>query len=735
MAIDEESQNRLGKKWPWDRALLAEFLTKLSQGNPGVVVLDLVLSGASDPQHDQVLADAIRSGPPILLAAYLDKHGDPVLPNSLFLEAGGHAGMINKPRDIDLTVRKLFWGARLPMQSELLFASEIQAAAIHRKIPLQDIRLEPAAARLRLGPQVVPLEPPLGSIGINYLITPSQLETVSFWRVVQDQLPPDRVRGKIVLVGSTREITHDVYPTSLGLMAGVVINANGILTLMTGRFVQPLPLWLSVPLGFLFVLSILLMIYWKPPLWAGLYTAGLTLVSIACGFLALLWFNFRTESLSVVLMAGGAFLAGLTYKYLLLVVQALRLHRHVLTDSLSGAVTERYFRLRLDNEWPCIAKSRRPSSMLVIQMDPISVQLQHSSWPDVQGNLHGIVEALKQHLKGQGGLAGRLREDRFAVFLPGMDLDRAKAWTEKTRDGLQSVHGRLSFGLAATQQAAVPSIQHLLLSADAAAGRSWTMENRRIELYNPAMDNIVLPNTSGGGEQAGQAALDYVASELEDRNRAVEKALNDLRHAHKEIESHFLEVTKSLIMALETKDEYTAGHLDRVSRYATRLAEVLRLPPEEVEAIREAAVLHDIGKIGLPDEVLHKVGRLTDEEVGIIRQHLAIGAKILEPMKFFKPITSLIYHHHERYDGKGYPHGLTGEFIPPGAQVIAIADSFDAMTTNRGYNKPLNVQEALEELRKGSGTQFHPAYVEAFIQVVSREGPHLAAHTPHGKSD
>jgi putative nucleotidyltransferase with HDIG domain len=180
------------------------------------------------------------------------------------------------------------------------------------------------------------------------------------------------------------------------------------------------------------------------------------------------------------------------------------------------------------------------------------------------------------------------------------------------------------------------------------------------------------------------------------------------------MEQHFLEVTKSLVMALETKDEYTAGHLERVSRYATRLAEELKLSPEEIEAVREAALLHDIGKIGIPDEVLHKVGQLTEEEKGHIRQHLLLGAKILEPMKFFRPITTLIYHHHERYDGKGYPHGLTGEFIPSGAQVIAIADSFDAMTTARSYNKPKTAQEALEELRRGSGTQFNPKYLEAF---------------------
>jgi len=729
VAVDEESQRRLGKKWPWDRNLFAEFLNKLSKAQPGAVVLDFVLSGAGNAQSDQALAQAIRSGPPILLASYLDRQGDPVLPHALFTDAGGRVGLINHPRDMDLTVRKFFAGIRLPMQPQPLFATEIQAAAIHRRIPPDQIRLDARSTALELGTRRIPLEAPVGCVAINYMLTPARLSTVSFWQVMEDQVRPEQIRGKMVLVGSTREITHDIYPTPLGVMPGVVISANGILTLLTGRFVRPLPILLTLPLGFTLVLCVLLMTYGLPILWAGLATGILTLCCAAIGFLSVLWFNVRAESLSIFILAAAAWTGAVLYKYLLLFTESARLHRHVLTDPASGAVTERYFHLRMEADWPRWKRSRRPASMLVVQMDPISIQLQQSAWPEVQKKLQSLVETFHLRLRTtRGALVGRLKKDRLAIFLPDLDLSRAKAWVETIRSALQSVPGHLSFGLACKEQAEMPSATHLLLCADAASSRAWSMEDRRMEVFTSA-DKILLPDAAGEQGKPDSHALEYVASELEDRNLAIEQALNDLRLAYQEMENHFLEVTKSLVMALETKDEYTAGHLERVSRYSTRLAEVLRLPKEEIEAIREAALLHDIGKIGLPDEVLHKVGRLTDEEVAIIRQHLAIGAKILEPMKFFKPITRLIYHHHERFDGKGYPHGLTGEFIPSGAQVICIADSFDAMTTHRGYNKPLNVHEALEELRKGSGTQFNPAYVEAFIQVVQREGPHLAGTT------
>ena len=731
VTIDEESQNQLGKKWPWNRAVFAEFLEKISKGQPKVIVFDQVFNGASEPEHDRALAHAIASGPSVILATYLDKHGDPVFPYALFTEAGGLLGLINKPRDVDLTVRNLFAGVRLAMQQDPLYAAEIKAAAIYQNVPSDQIHLEPRQAQLRLGPRTVPLEPPLGVLGINYRITAKQIPSVSFWRVMQDQVSPDQIRGRVVLVGSTREIDHDVYPSSLGLMPGVMISANAIITLLTGQFVRPLPMFITLPMGFLFVLSILLITYWLPLRLALLVTALLTLTAVGGGFLSVSLLNLRAESFSVLILAGMVWLTATFYKYLLLVAESLRLHRRVVTDPVSNAFTERYLRLRLETDWPKWKRSRTPVTILIVQMDRPSVLLQQISWPEVQKRIQAMAETLQHLNKVRAGSVGRLAEDRLAILLPKVTLVRAKAWAEAVKEAFQTIPGRIGFGLASTDQASISSGSVLLHCAETASLRSWQNQNRSVEVSIPSADATVLPPSQDTSASINVSRMAYITSELEDRNRAIEKALTDLRQAHKEMETHFLEVTKSLVMALETKDEYTAGHLERVSRYATRLAQTLHLPEEEIEAVREAALLHDIGKIGLPDEVLHKVGHLTEEEKAVIKQHLAIGAKILEPMKFFKPITALIYHHHERYDGRGYPHGLTGEFIPSGAQIIAIADSFDAMTTHRGYNKPLTVQEALAELRNGAGTQFNPVYVEAFADVVLREGPQLAGYTTH----
>ena len=311
--------------------------------------------------------------------------------------------------------------------------------------------------------------------------------------------------------------------------------------------------------------------------------------------------------------------------------------------------------------------------------------------------------------------------------MPNHSAQDAKKFSNELREALPAITKKGLFGISSTEFLHKPSGIRLVEQAEAALHRAHERGNWSIAVYDPEVDRIVTQAPETQDQPIGDE-LEEVGTELEAKNVTLERALTELHDANQQLKDSFLEVTKSLVLAMESKDPYTAGHLERVGRYAARLAEVLNLSDEEVEAIREAAILHDIGKMHLPDEVLHKIGLLTEEERNIIKQHLEFGAQILEPMKFFKPITSLLYHHHERFDGKGYPHGLTGDLVPPGAQIITIADSFDAMTTNRGYNKPKSLQEAIEELRRGSGTQFNPGYVTKFIDLISREGKALAGY-------
>ena len=178
----------------------------------------------------------------------------------------------------------------------------------------------------------------------------------------------------------------------------------------------------------------------------------------------------------------------------------------------------------------------------------------------------------------------------------------------------------------------------------------------------------------------------------------------------------------ALCQAVETKDFYTRGHSERVSRGSVMIAKEIGMRAERVEAIRYAGMLHDVGKLGVPTSVLEKNGSLTDDEYAAIQLHPMRGLDIVREIGFLDEALAGIMHHHERIDGKGYPMGLAGDEIPEFARVLAVADAFDAMTSNRSYRGARPVPEAVTELRKWAGTQFDPAFVDAFVTAIERDG-------------
>ncbi|MBM4116815.1 HD-GYP domain-containing protein [bacterium] len=184
-------------------------------------------------------------------------------------------------------------------------------------------------------------------------------------------------------------------------------------------------------------------------------------------------------------------------------------------------------------------------------------------------------------------------------------------------------------------------------------------------------------------------------------------------------ETHIATLT-ALTSALDAKDAYTHGHSYRVSRYALMLARALGLSSKRMELLEYAALLHDIGKIGVSGDIISKDGKLTDEEYRAMKAHPAIGAKIIERLKFLNEAAQIVKYHHERPDGKGYPEGLKGEAIPFEARILQVCDTLDAMTSTRSYRKARTIEETLEEFRKYRGTQFDPEVVDALVGLHSR---------------
>jgi HD-GYP domain-containing protein (c-di-GMP phosphodiesterase class II) len=187
------------------------------------------------------------------------------------------------------------------------------------------------------------------------------------------------------------------------------------------------------------------------------------------------------------------------------------------------------------------------------------------------------------------------------------------------------------------------------------------------------------------------------------------------------LQNFYLEMVQTLARAIDAKDSYTHEHADRARRYARRIGLRLNLPDVMIRHIEYAALMHDIGKIGIDENILHKPGKLTPEERDIIKKHPAIGNRIIAPVAFLSPVAPMVLYHQEWYNGQGYPEGLAGEEIPLGARIVAVIDAFDAITSDRPYRKALPHSIGIEELNKGAGSQFDPKVVKAFLEILAED--------------
>ncbi len=195
----------------------------------------------------------------------------------------------------------------------------------------------------------------------------------------------------------------------------------------------------------------------------------------------------------------------------------------------------------------------------------------------------------------------------------------------------------------------------------------------------------------------------------------------ELEETNEKLEQAYLDSVETLRYTVEAKDPYTRGHSDRVSEFSVLIGKKLGLPEEQLRILRIGGLFHDIGKIGIPDNILQKESKLTDDEYSEIKNHPSIGVHILGSAEIFKDIIPIVKHHHERYDGRGYPSGLKGEEIPYIARIAAVADTFDAMTSKRSYRDALDLQVVKDEIKRCEGTQFDPEIAEVFLEILNNE--------------
>jgi diguanylate cyclase (GGDEF)-like protein/putative nucleotidyltransferase with HDIG domain len=353
---------------------------------------------------------------------------------------------------------------------------------------------------------------------------------------------------------------------------------------------------------------------------------------------------------------------------------------------------------------------------------------------DRNGHLEGdkVLTAVANLLNDQvrqSNVVARYGGDEFAIMLPETRTEQAEILAERLRANIASdrylaAHGvTASFGIA-TFPVHGPTQEEILRVADSGMYLAKHQEGNRV-----CVASLALVSAAGNWERKlleaylGVTMKRMFSTGPEAFEHYLERFRDVMLKGDGEAPS-LLDTVTALAFAIDAKDHYTQGHSQAVSRLAAQIARQLGLSDVAIEEIRLGGILHDIGKIGVPEAILNKPSRLTPQEYEVVKTHSARGAEILEPLKVkaIERIRGMVRHHHEMVDGRGYPDRLKGEGIPLGARIICVADSFDSMISERAYTRGRSIGEALEELRRCSGTQFDSGIVDAFLRSMELSG-------------
>lgn len=414
-----------------------------------------------------------------------------------------------------------------------------------------------------------------------------------------------------------------------------------------------------------------------------------------------------------------------------------------ITDGLTGVKTHRYLMEALSGEWKRATRASRHFSLVLIDLDRF--KFVNDFYGHLEGDLvlHRVGQILEQNCRSSDVVA-RYGGDEFVILMPETNAPQAVQIAEKLRPaicedpllrektitasfGIASfpIHGSTPQELIQVADASMYISKHeggnIVSTADhcdAAESKKWKRDV--LEAYL----GVTLKRLFATGPEAFneiRERLHQFAASLSPTELEPERSGN----GHSETEGLFgeappalIDTVTSLALAIDSKDHYTQGHSQKVAAYAALIADALGLKEEEIGEIRLGALLHDIGKVGIPEEILGKRGPLNPDEWEKMKEHVLYGDRMLEPLRTISRIRKMVCHHHEMFDGSGYPNGLVGDQIPIGSRIIAIADAYDTITSERIYKKARTPAAAFEELERCAGSQFDPELVRLFIEAV-----------------
>lgn len=394
-------------------------------------------------------------------------------------------------------------------------------------------------------------------------------------------------------------------------------------------------------------------------------------------------------------------------------------NKYANTDTLTGLYTHRGFQEILSTELKRAADNNSNLSIIMLDINNISKinrELGHAKGDEV---IKLLAEKVKQNIRSTDK-AGRYGGDEIAIILPDTNTSDAKYLAEYITyclsccfvDDVGPV--KVAVGIATYPECSQDQEKLLILAEQA-------MYISQAKGYKEGMSAII---SSSDFNFWDDDALNSFAEVIAKRHAQLginfeEELVHKFNNEQIISQNHLLELANSLASAIDAKDPYTKGHSTSVSRYSEALARAINLPEDEVQRIKLGALLHDVGKIGIPENVLKKPGKLEGDEWEIMKQHPVIGAeKVLKPNEALRDLIPIVKYHHEHIDGSGYPEGLKGDEIPLAARIVAVADTFHALISDRPYRKGLSVEKACEILKDGAGKLWDSNLVRQFISIA-----------------
>jgi diguanylate cyclase (GGDEF)-like protein/putative nucleotidyltransferase with HDIG domain len=386
-----------------------------------------------------------------------------------------------------------------------------------------------------------------------------------------------------------------------------------------------------------------------------------------------------------------------------------KLERLAIKDGLTGLYNKRHFREVLKNEYKKTKRHLQPLACIMVDLDYFK------SVNDNHGHQFGdfvLMESSRilRRLVRDTDFVARYGGEEFIAILPNTDRNGAYILAERIRSTFsENVFKKgdtdktvtVSIGVSSSYDENVISDEDLIENADKALysakakGRNLvcSFENKHIE------ETVVSREAS---------------KKVKDFNSRMKDFSDNLKE-------NCIESAHTILREVEKGLDYINDHANRVSRYVEKLTRELQMSEEDVSTVKRAALLHDVGMVGIRSKVLRKKGSLTSREYSLVKKHTNIGVKLMEKTRLFEKELPIILYHHERFDGSGYPHKLQGDNIPFGARILAVAEAYDVMVSENSYRKQLTTDDAVAELKECAGTQFDPGIVKAFVKIIEKE--------------